>query len=311
MKYINCKDLRLSVFSLGTVQLGMDYGLGDHTAKPSRDYAFSILDRAIACGVNTLDTANNYGESERVIGEWLKTVEPSQKPFLVTKIGPFDHSSREALRADILSQAHTCLQTLGVPQLDFLMIHSFEDYAQSPGTVSEVMAELKEKGIVRHSAISVYSENDYKLVAKSGFDAIQIPLNVFDWSQIESGGIQALADAGISIFARSVFLQGLVFMNPEELDPRMSFCKPYLEKFLSLCREFDMSPSVLAMSFVLSVPGITTVVLGCQTPEQVENNCELMKQTRTLSPEEMSRLRNAFVDIDPRVINPRCWFNHF
>ena len=82
MKYIKSKDLRLSVFSLGTVQLGMDYGLGDHTAKPSKEYAFSLLDRAVACGINTLDTANNYGESERVIGEWLKTIEPSQRPSL-------------------------------------------------------------------------------------------------------------------------------------------------------------------------------------------------------------------------------------
>ena len=68
MKYVKFKDLDLSLFQLGTVQLGMDYGLGDHTAKPKKEYAFSLLDRAVADGVNTLDTANNYGDSERVIG---------------------------------------------------------------------------------------------------------------------------------------------------------------------------------------------------------------------------------------------------
>ncbi len=311
MRYVKFHGSDLSVFSLGTVQLGMDYGLGDHTAKPTRDYAFSLLDRALACGINTLDTANNYGESEQVIGQWLKTVPPDRRPYLVTKIGPFDHSSPEALLADIRSQAYACRETLGVPQLDFLMVHSYEDYEKDPELVCSAFAALKQEGILRFPAISAYSENDYTRIARSDFQAIQIPLNVFDWRQIENGGIQALADAGISIFARSVFLQGLVFMKPEELDPRMAFCRPYLEAYRMLCREWELSPSALALSFVLSTPGVTTVVLGCQTLEQVENNRMLIEQARPLTASERHTLREAFLDIDPRVLNPRCWFNHF
>ena len=71
-----------------------------------------------------------------------------------------------------------------------------------------------------------------------------------------------------------------------------------------------MSPSVLAGSFVLSVPGVTTVVLGCQTLEQVESNCRMMDEVRRLTDIEMAKLREAFANIDPRVINPNCWFNH-
>nr|MBQ4319696.1 aldo/keto reductase [Clostridia bacterium] len=69
MKYYDLNGSRLSAMTLGTVQLGMDYGIGGKIEKPDKDYAFAILDRAIESGVNILDTANNYGDSERVIGE--------------------------------------------------------------------------------------------------------------------------------------------------------------------------------------------------------------------------------------------------
>ncbi len=308
MKYVNRKGVDLSVFSLGTVQLGRDYGFGEFRNKPQKEYAFQLLDRAVANGVNSLDTANNYGESQNVVGEWLQ-IEKENKPMVVTKIGPFDHSSPEALKADMQAQTEACLKTLGTDCIDILMAHYYEDWEKDPDIVSAFFADLKAKGVIRYSGVSVYSFNNYQEIAKAGFDAIQIPLNLFDWTQIENGGIQALADAGMMIFARSVFLQGVVFMTPETLDPRMDFCLPYLEKFHALCEEFKMSPAVLACSFVLSVPGITTVVLGCQTIEQVDSNCEMMDEVRYLSDAEMAKIREAFVNIDPRVINPNLWFN--
>lgn len=311
MKYTETKGLKLSVFQLGTVQLGMDYGLGDHTAKPKKEYAFSLLDKAIEKGVNTLDTANNYGDSEAVIGEWLASTPASKRPMIVTKIGPFDHSSPEKLREDIFAQTEKCLETLGLKQIDILMVHSVEDYEQDPEIVRDAFLDMKRRGLIRYTALSAYSYNDYGVIARSGFDAVQIPINVFDRTQIENGGIQSIADAGMAIFARSVFLQGLVFLTPETLDPRMDFCKPYLKKYLELCDEFGMSPAVLAASYVLSLPGVTTVVLGCQTLEQIEENAEMMEKVEALTDCQMAKLREAFLDIDPRVINPQCWFNSF
>ncbi len=309
MRYLSFKGEKFSAFSLGTVQLGMAYGLGEFAVKPTREEAFSLLNTAKNGGVNVLDTANNYGDSEKIIGEWLATLSPEERPFVVTKIGPFDHSSKEVLRADILSQVENCLKTLGVSTIDMMMIHSFADYDKNKETVSATLDELKAEGKIRYTGVSVYSEDDYFVVAKSRFDAVQIPLNVFDWRQIESGGIKALADAGIAIFARSVFLQGLVFLSLDELDPRMDFCRPYLEKYKALCEKFNMSPAVLALSYVLSVPGVISVVLGCQIAKQAQDNCLLMDEVRTLSEAELSELHDAFANIDPRVIDPRQWFN--
>ena len=300
----------ISKMTLGTVQLGMDYGICGQTERPGKTYAFSVLDCAVESGIRTLDTANNYGVSEKVIGEWLASRGDSRLPCVVTKIGPFDHSGPEALRADIRRQALTCLKTLGLPALDILMSHDYTDYAQNPETVGHAFHELKDEGITRLTGISAYSEDDYRRIAASGFDCVQIPLNVFDWRQIENGGVGALAQSRMKIFVRSVFLQGLIFMKPEELDPRMAFCRPYLERYQVLCRSFGLSAPELALSFILSVPGVTSVVLGCQTVEQVRKNAALLNSVRTLTAEEMQLLRDSFSDIDPRVVDPRKWFNH-
>lgn len=311
MKYGEKRGLKLSMFQLGTVQLGMNYGITGSTAKPKREDAFSILDKAMEVGVNALDTANNYGDSEAVIGEWLRGVEKDKRPFIITKVGPFDHTDDKTLYDDIVSQTEKCIETLGVDSIDMLMAHDFADYEKNPETVKKAFFDLREKGLIKYTAISAYSDDDYGVIAASGFDAVQIPINIFDHSQIENGGIKALSDAGMHIFARSVFLQGLVFMTPEAVDPRMSFVIPYLEKFRALCYKFGMEPSTLAASFVATLPGVTGFALGCQTPLQVADNAALIDKIRKLTDAEMAEIRDAFLNIDKRVINPRLWFNHF
>lgn len=312
MKYITAKEQTLSRFSLGTVQLGMKYGLGEDCEKPSEEVAFQMLDRAMELGVNNVDTANNYGDSEAVIGRWVRRrkAENQTIPWIVTKIGPFDHGSYDKLRDDMLMQTENCCKNLGLDSLDCLMLHDFEDYEEDADAVRKIMEEMKGQGLYRYSAISAYSRHDYGMIADSGFDAVQIPLNVFDWTQILNGGMEKLQQSGMMIFVRSVFLQGLVFKTPQTLDSRMDFCLPYVQRYQQLCREFDLSPEILALSFVLSIPGVTTTVLGCDNITHLQANAGLIEKTVTLTQEQMNQLQEAFCEMDPRVINPGVWFNH-
>ena len=311
MRYVQAKGLDLSAFALGTVQLGLTYGLGEHAEKPTEEAAFAILDKAVDLGVNTLDTANNYGESEAVIGRWLtkRRAEDKKLPYIVTKVGPLNHGSYDILRDDVMYQLEGCMKRLCIDKLDIFMLHDYEDYASDRDALQKIFAEIKSQGLYDYSAISAYSRHDYSVIAESGFDATQIPINVFDWGQIENGGMQKLADSGMMIFTRSVFLQGLVFHTPEDLDPRMEFCFPYLRRFIELYKEFELSPAALALSFVLSLPGVTQAVMGCDTADQVESNCKLFDQTVTLTQDQLDKLHDAFHGIDPRVINPGTWFN--
>lgn len=311
MKYIETHGLNLSRFQLGTVQLGMQYGLGADNAKPSEEKAVGVLDKAMEMGLNTLDTANNYGDSEAIIGRWLDSRRKEGKtlPWVVTKIGPFNHENPDVLRDDILRQTENCQKNLGMDTLDCLMIHSYEDYNNNRDQVTKVFEELKAQNAYKVGAISIYSKDDYGVVADSIFEAVQIPLNVFDWLQIENGGMEKLEKSGKTIFVRSVFLQGMVFHTPETLDPRMSVCKPMVKRYCELCEEFQLAPDVLALSFVLSVPGVAATVIGCDNADQLVSNCQLFDKTVKLTKEQWNKLREAFVDVDRRAVTPGLWYD--
>lgn len=311
MKYVKSHGLNLSSFQLGTVQLGMEYGLGEKN-KPSEERSFAILDRAMELGVNTLDTADNYGTSERTIGCWLakRKAEGKEVPWVITKISTLKHGSYDIVRDDILRKTEMCQKNLGMDTLDCLMIHSYEDYADDRDNVQKVFDELKAQKAYHYNAISAYSRHDYGVIADSGFDATQIPLNAFDWTQIDNGGMEKLEKSGMMVFTRSVFLQGLVFHTPETLDPNMSVCLPYLKRYIELYKEFGLDPAAMATSFALSVPGVTAAVLGCDNVKQLESNCDLIDRTVKLTQEQLEKIHDAFRNIDPRVINPGSWYNH-
>jgi aryl-alcohol dehydrogenase-like predicted oxidoreductase len=307
MKVNTVKGLDITVLSLGTVQLGMDYGIHNANGKPSLETSFRILDAAMAAGINTLDTAAGYGNSEEVIGAWLKTIPEDRRPFIVTKAAKLDHSSLDALRADLKERVKTSRERLGLSQLPLLMLHNCEDYLCDKENVKLVFEELKASGDILYSGISAYSNHDYGELAASGFDAVQIPVNIFDWGQIENGGLQKLKDSGMMIFVRSVYLQGLVFQDPETLPAHMAFCKETLVKFRTLCDKYQLSPAVLALSYVLSLPGVTSLVLGSETVEQVQENAQLLNTTVTLSPAQTAEIRENFLNTDIKVLNPGLW----
>lgn len=309
MRTVNIKNLDLSVLSLGTVQLGCDYGINNTDGKPSMEQSFAILDAALETGVNTLDTAAGYGDSEVVIGNWLKTVPEEKRPFICTKAKHLDHTDLNSLRASLKETVEESKKRLGVSQLPLLMLHNCDEYLCDVENMKICFKELKENGDILYSGISAYAHHDYKAIADSGFDATQIPLNIFDWRQIDNGGLRALSDSGMIVFVRSVYLQGLVFKNPEELDPRMDFAKNTLLKFRALCDKYGMSPAELSLAFVLSLPEVTSLVLGAEKVEQVRQNAETFENIRLLTKEQMDEIHENFEHEEFRLLTPSEWFN--
>lgn len=309
MKTINIKGLDISVLSLGTVQLGLNYGINNSDGKPSQEVSNAILDCAVSNGINTLDTAGAYGDSEVVIGNWLKTLPVERRPFIVTKAAELETGSLEIVRNDLQKRVAESKARLGVEQLDMLMLHHFDDYLKDKDNVLQVMHELKDAGDVQYIGTSAYSHHDYGEIADAGFDATQIPLNLFDWRQIENGGLKKLEQSGMIVFVRSVYLQGLAFQDPEKLDPRMDFARKTLLKFRALCSKYELSPACLALSYALSIPGVTSLVLGSEKTEQVVSNVALLKQTVELTSEQLTEIRANFIDTPVRVLNPSMWFN--
>ena len=307
MKMKSVRGCEVSALSLGTVQLGIPYGLNKAAGKTDRETSFRILDIAHQAGVNWLDTAAAYGDSEQVVGDWLRTVPADTQPLTATKVNALDHTSLSTLRASLKEQVQLSKERLGLEQIPLLMIHHCEEYFEDPDNMRQVFEELKAEGDIRYSGMSAYAFHDYGAIADSGFDAVQIPVNLFDWRQIENGGIGRLEQAGMIVFARSVYLQGLVFRKPADLDERMRFAGPTLERFHAMCAEFGMDPACLAASFALSLPGISSLVIGCRNEKQIIDSVRQIEQARELNADQMEQIRLAFRDTDERVITPMLW----
>lgn len=170
-----------------------------------------------------------------------------------------------------------------------------------------VFNELKASGDILLSGISAFANSDYGEIAQSGIDAVQIPLNIFAWNQIENGELKKLHDAGMIVFVRIVYLQGLVFKDPDSLEPHMDFARDTLLKYRELCKKCGLSPAELAISYAFSLKEVTSLVLGCDTVDQVKANIELFSNAVELSEAQLAEIRQAFLNTDGRVLDPSLW----
>lgn len=194
--------LTVSELSFGAVEIGMDYGIaaaGDHK-RPDGAEAERLLHRVLDLGINYIDTARAYGESEAVIGRVLAG--RRQDYVLCTKVLPLETAQElEASVAESLRQLRT-------GYADILMIHSAPQTSIEQGATAGHLLRLKERGWFRFLGASVYGEEAALAAIQSGvFDCLQIAYSVLD-RRAEARVIPAAQTAGVGLVARSVVLKG-------------------------------------------------------------------------------------------------------
>jgi aryl-alcohol dehydrogenase-like predicted oxidoreductase len=309
LEYVEKKDLLISKFTLGTVQLGCNYGIANQTGRPSEQQSFEILKAAVANGVTSFDTASDYEESEKVLGKYFTSVKDIlANPIITTKISNFNYASEQAIKDSMLEQVETSLEKLKLDRIPILMLHFFSDYKAGGRTATECLKELKKSGKINKIGISLYSEDDIDAVLKEGiFDAVQIPLNIFDHRLITSEIMGEFSKRDMIVFVRSVFLQGLFFFDPYNLPPNLEVAKGYLIKLQELAKKAGMNVAQLCTSFVKNLDGVTSLVIGCETREQILDNISLMENLQTISKEIYNEIFETFKEMPQKIINPVLW----
>lgn len=304
MKQFDKNGYKISEMTLGTVQLGMNYGINNKNGKPSAETAAKILETAESCGITTFDTAAAYGDSENVLGEYF--FKRNSKPTIVTKLH-FDDISKNELFDVLVKKAELSAKRLRVEKLPFLMLHN-ESYIKKYGaSIINALKKLKSEGFVENIGASFSDKRELSsLCDAETFDCIQIPLNIFDNKEISDGSIEKLSEQGVSVFVRSVYLQGLFFMNANELPGKLLPAREPIEKLRRLSEEFGMTVGELALSFIRSAEGVSSIVLGCETAEQTRQNAEMFKKDK-LSEEMKSKILEIADGINPIVIRPWEW----
>ncbi len=302
-----------SEMTLGTVQFGMDYGIVNRTGKPPRLAAVAMTREAIAHGVRSLDTARAYGESEEVLkdalaGAWRSRVE------VITKLDPLSSLPADSRSADVRaavdeSVRNSCL-ALGVEKLQTLLLHRWSLRTQWRGAAWNRLLELRATGTIGALGVSVYHPHEaLEALEDAEVRHIQVPFNVLDYRWRECKVPEAACRRqDVIVHARSVLLQGLLAHSIEEWPATFQHNLASFAGRLASCASRLGRESVvdLCLAYVRSQNWIASLVLGCETMDQVRENLRLFLLPK-LSAAQCEELDTTLPRAHESLLDPSRW----
>lgn len=290
-------DFSISEVSLGTAQLGFPYGIANIAGQPDQNQAYEIIGTAIENGINTFDTAPSYGDSESQLGNYFRNRAPSSfKPTIMTKL--------PAHAGHIKKNLEDSLKRLNVNKVHVYFLHDASDIEND--ALLEKLFNLKKEGIICKVGVSVYTPEEAEKAIRKRLDAIQMPVNIFDRRFNQPTFLERCRSSNTILFARSIFLQGLFFLEPDKLPPCLTGAREYLKRLKSISKDEHIGINELAISYVKTIPEITSIILGAETVEQLVRNTEAFhhpKLTRRL----LHIIQDEFTSIPLEIIDPRKW----
>jgi len=279
----------VSKLVLGTVQFGLDYGVTNQLGQVPKKNIRKILDFAKENGINSLDTAPAYGDSEKILGE--------------IGVEDFDIISKTNSLNDgvnlVESKFQISLEKLGKKQLEGLLVHNINDIKNIHfDELYKMMFRLKKEGLVKKIGFSAYTPDQVDfLLANVDFDLIQLPFNVFDTRLIEGGQLKLLKTNNVEIHARTVFLQG-VLLDFNSLSEYFIEWKDQFIDYQSMVRESGLSLLEYSLQFVMNMPEIDKVLVGVNSINQLK---EIILAASTQNNVK------AYPINDLSLVNPALW----
>lgn len=304
--------MKVSPLTLGTVQLGLNYGIANDGGKPDQAVGEAILKEALQSGITTWDTSRYYGNSEEVIGGFLAANSREAADLLVVSKFKWSVEAMTDLqkaRQEAKDSVRQSLKALGIPVLPILLYHKGKDEPidQLLRFLPMVVNELQEEGLIRKGGISLYYPDEaMAVVEERSLQAVQVPINIFDQRVVRNGGLARMREQGSLVFARSVFLQGLFFLDEGKIPSHLRGALPFLQRLRRLAQKAQMDVAQLAFSYVRDLTGVTSVVFGAEKPDQVKQNAAL-QQAPVLPLDIREEIADAFQQLPLKVITPGMW----
>ena len=282
--------------SLGTAQFGLKYGVSNTSGQVDRNEVSKILNLAQNHGIDTLDTAINYGDSEQRLGEvGLK------KWQIVTKLPKFPDKCIDVV-SWVKEQVRASLTRLGVEQLRGILLHYPYQLHEAKGKdLWSALQIIKGDGLVRKIGFSVYDPSELdNLWPNFQPDLVQCPYNILDRRLLSSGWLDRMSDSGVEIHVRSVFLQGLLLISEKDRPRKFNRWSKIWELWHTWLHDNNITSLEGSLIFVNSNPRINRIIVGIETLSQLKEILSV-KSVRVISfPEELSIL-------DRELINPSRW----
>lgn len=311
-------QINVSALSLGTVALGMSYGITPKESKeagqaggmprPSQAEVTRLVHRAIDQGINFIDTARGYGDSEELLGHALRG--RRQDVVLATKIGCFGPGGQilegKALRQQMEASLATSLRLLRTDWVDLLMLHSAPVDLLQQGEAVQILKEFQARGVARAIGASTYGVQAAELAIDVGVNALQVAFNILD-QRLADGVLPKAKANGVGIIVRSVFLKGVLTPRADDLPPHLAKLRARSESIKQFAA--GLTPSMTrveaALRFVLCQPDVTSALVGVISETELDASLRAAA-AETLSPEVMDQFKRMGWD-DPVMLDPSQW----
>ena len=285
-------DMQVSLLGFGGSEIGYERASAETVAK--------LLKSALDAGLNVIDTAECYYNSEELIG--LAVSDRRSQFYLFTKCGhPHGiESGANWSKASILESVQRSLQRLKTDRLDLLQLHSCSEAELRKGEVIDALQTARGKGYTRYIGYSGDSHAAKFAVECGAFDTLQTSINIADQEAIDS--IVPLArEKQMGVIAKRTIANAAWKTGHRPID---SYHHEYWQRLRKLNYGFlggDLNKSIsIALRFTLSVPGVHAAIVGTKKPERWSENARLL-EAGPLSKPEFQNIRERWEECAPRT----------
>ena len=276
----------------------------------SEEQAFELMDAAWALGIRTFDTADAYGggRSEQWIGNWIAS--GGNRPVIVTKtFNPMEAGADHGLaRARVTRQLESSLDRLGVDYVDVYLAHAFDPNTPLDELVG-TFEGLRDLGLIKAWGVSNFGASQLRKLCEHGQPSyVENSYNLLERDD-EQDLIPLCADINSSYLAFGPLAGGLLtgrYRHGEEAPSGSRLAtRPEgyehlltaatfagLERFTAAAAERGIAPATLALAWPLARPGVTSVIIGARTQQQL--GLALQALDVGLSPAEADALSQLF-----------------
>lgn len=300
--------LKVSRISLGTVELGQDYGIrkSGKPNLPTCKEAISLIEHAVENGINFFDTAPSYGISEELLGA---TIGSRKDCYIATKVtvpllGEGALTSKQ-IQKNINSSINSSLSRLKRDVLDIVQIHNATSEIIRQGTAIEALLNNRVSGKIRFIGATVYGEEAaLSAINSNSFDMLQVAYSLLD--QRMSRQVFPLAKAsGVGIVNRSALLKGALTPRVNWLPDELSRIKQEVAKIIEYLGISLQELPQVACCFCLSNEFVHTVLVGASNKQEIDDAVRAFSKQH-FDADGLKALSSFGLD-EERLLNPSCW----
>jgi aryl-alcohol dehydrogenase-like predicted oxidoreductase len=245
----------LSKLGLATAQFGLDQAPGPR-GRPREAEARDILSIAGRSGLSVLEVARQTSTADTL----LRGALPPPNPFRITLTCIRPDRGPEAVETELRAQ----MLRLGVERVDTVVAPSATDLFSPNGPAMwDRLRRLKDEGVCKRIGVPVYASDDPVGVARRFKpDVVQAPASLLDQRLLLDGSLATIAELGVEVHLRSIFLNGVLFLPPDRAPSHLKAAAGRISRARRLIAEGRSDPLQAALGFALTRPEASAVLVG-------------------------------------------------